>query len=185
MFQYCKLLGCLSCHIGEMFIKYFSLLSIVTTRRVRFSLTGIVVLSLWNFGFGVCKLPMTIAWYFEWFCFIPFASHDVTKIQTTKLSMLLLFYFHGVLGQLKTNFPTNFRFKRNLGFVREYAWISKLLRDVTFTWWVRELSCTLKKWRISGNFAILTVHVHVLEKVLLKCLWVPWGITSRFHTKTR
>ena len=167
-----------------MFIKYFSLLSIVTTRKVRFSLTGIVVLSLWNFGFGVCKLPMTIAWYFEWFCFIPFASHDVTKIQTTKLSMLLLFYFHDVLGQLKTNFPTNFCFKRNLGFVREYAWISKLLRDVTFTWWVRELSCMLKKWRISGNFAILTVHVHVLEKVLLKCLWVPRGITSPFHTKT-
>ena len=92
-----------SCHIGDLFIEYFSLLSIVTTRRMRFSLTGIVVLSQWNFGFGVCKLPMTIAWYFEWFCFILFASHDVTKIQTTKLSMLLLFYFHDVLGQLKTN----------------------------------------------------------------------------------
>ena len=44
-------------------------------------------------------------------------SHDVTKIQTTKLSILLRFYFHGVLGQLKTNFQTNFRFKRVLGFV--------------------------------------------------------------------
>ena len=47
--------------------------------------------------------------------------HDVTKIQTTKLSMLLRFYFHGVLEQLKTNFQTNFRFKRVLGFVIEYA----------------------------------------------------------------
>ena len=28
-------------------------------------------------------------------------SHDVTKIQTTKLSSLLIFYFHGVLEQLK------------------------------------------------------------------------------------
>ena len=45
-------------------------------------------------------------------------SHDVTKIQTTKLSILLRFYFHGVLGQLKTNFQTNFRFKRVLGFER-------------------------------------------------------------------
>ena len=48
-------------------------------------------------------------------------SHDVTKIQTTILSILLRFYFHGVLEQLKTNFQTNFRFKRVLGFVIEYA----------------------------------------------------------------
>ena len=46
-------------------------------------------------------------------------SHDVTKIHTTKLSLLLRFYFHGVLEQLKTNFQTNFRFKRVLGFVIE------------------------------------------------------------------
>ena len=52
----------------------FSLLSIVTPRRVRSSLTGIV-LSQWNFGFRVCNLPMTIAWYFEWFRFFPFASY--------------------------------------------------------------------------------------------------------------
>ena len=56
-------------------------------------------------------------------------SHDVAKIQTTKLSMLLRFYFHEVLGQLKTNFHTNFRFKRVLGLVVEYAIISKVLRD--------------------------------------------------------
>ena len=48
-------------------------------------------------------------------------SHDVTKIETTKLSILLRFYFHDVLEQLKTNFRTNFRFKRILGFVIEYA----------------------------------------------------------------
>ena len=60
-------------------------------------------------------------------------SHNVTKIQTTKLSILLRFYFHGVLEQLKTNFQANFRFKKVLGFVIEYAWISKLLRDAAFT----------------------------------------------------
>ena len=82
-------------------------------------------------------------------------SHGVTKIQTTKLSILLTFYFHGVLEHLKTNFQTNVRFKRFLGFVIEYAWISKLLRDATFTWRPRELSFyRLKKWLFSKNFAI-------------------------------
>ena len=38
-----------------------------------------------------------------------------------KLSILLRFYFHGVLEQLKTKFQTNFRFKRVLGFVIEYG----------------------------------------------------------------
>ena len=36
------------------------------------------------------------------------------KIQTTKLSIPPRFYFHDVLEQLKTNFHTNFRFKRVL-----------------------------------------------------------------------
>ena len=43
-------------------------------------------------------------------------SHDVTRIQTTKLSILLRFYFRDVLEQLKTNIQTNFRFERVLGF---------------------------------------------------------------------
>ena len=37
------------------------------------------------------------------------------------ISILLSFYFHGVLEHLKTNFRTNFRFKRALAFVIEYA----------------------------------------------------------------
>ena len=48
-------------------------------------------------------------------------SHDVTKIPTTKLSILLRFYFHDVLEQLKTNFHTNFRFTRVIGFTIQYA----------------------------------------------------------------
>ena len=44
-------------------------------------------------------------------------SHDVTNIQSTKLSILPRFYFHDVSERLKTNFHTNFRFKRVLGFV--------------------------------------------------------------------
>ena len=67
------------------------------------------------------------------------------KIQTTKLSILSRFYFYDVLEQLKTNFHANFRFKRVLDFVMEYAWISKLYRDAPFTWRPRELSCRLKK----------------------------------------
>ena len=100
-------------------------------------------------------IPVTNCWF----------SHDVTKIQTTKLSILQRFYLHDALEQLKTNFHTNFRLKRVLGFVIEYAWISKLLRDAAFTWRPRGLSCRLKKLLISGNFPILTVHV--LEKVSL------------------
>ena len=38
-----------------------------------------------------------------------------------KLSILPRFYFHDVLEQLKTNYLQNFRFKRVLGFVIEYA----------------------------------------------------------------
>ena len=48
-------------------------------------------------------------------------SHDVTKIQTKKLFILPRFYFHDALEQLKANSQTNFRFKRVLGFVIEYA----------------------------------------------------------------
>ena len=60
-------------------------------------------------------------------------SHDVIKNQTKKLSILPRFYFHDALEQLKTNFHTNYCFKRVLGFVIEYASISKLLRDAAFT----------------------------------------------------
>ena len=55
---------------------------------------------------------------------LPFKSDGDTQIQTTKLSILQRFYFHDVLEQLKTNFDTNFLFKRVLGSVIEYAWIS-------------------------------------------------------------
>ena len=48
-------------------------------------------------------------------------SHDVTKIPTTKLSIEPICYFHDVSEQLKTNFHTNFGFKRDLGFVIDYT----------------------------------------------------------------
>jgi len=57
------------------------------------------------------------------------------------------------------------------------------LRDAAFTWRPRELSWWLKKWLISGNLAIWTVHV--LEKVLFECFTVPRGINSRFCSKTQ
>ena len=45
---------------------------------------------------------------YSWF------SHDVTKIQTTKLSMLLRFYFHVVLEKLRTNVQKIFASKEFL-----------------------------------------------------------------------
>ena len=44
-------------------------------------------------------------------------SLDVTKIQTTKLSILLGLYFLDVLEHLKTNIHTKFHLKGVLGFV--------------------------------------------------------------------
>ena len=91
-------------------------------------------------------VKITYAYLYCWF------SHDVTKIQTKKISILLGFYFHDVLEQLKTNFHTNFRFKRVLGFVIEYAWISKLLRHAAYTWRPRE---RLKKVTYFRKFCYL------------------------------
>ena len=67
------------------------------------------------------------------------AEHERKKISSFPTtpplpSILPRFYFDDVLEQLKTNFHTNFRFKRALGFVIEYAWISKLLGVTAFTW---------------------------------------------------
>ena len=77
-------------------------------------------------------------------------SHDVTKIQTTNYWSSFTSMMHEISWRLKflQIFSPN-------GFLilPDYAWIchSKLLRDVAFTWWLRELSCWLKKWLISGN----------------------------------
>ena len=53
---------------------------------------------IFSAGYIIC-----CCWIHSWF------SHDVTKIQTTKLSILLRFYFHDVSEQLKINFHTNFQ----------------------------------------------------------------------------
>ena len=86
-------------------------------------------------------------------------SHDVTKFQTSELLILLRFYFHDVLEQPKTNLHTNFHSEWVLGLVIDYAWISKLLRDVAFTCRASKLWCWFKKGLISGNLAIWTVLV--------------------------
>ena len=66
--------------------------------------------SIWSFLCSFCNGAQ-----YCWF------SRDVPKIQSKKLSILPRFYFHDVLEQLKTNFHTNFCFKRVLGFVIEYT----------------------------------------------------------------
>ena len=53
-------------------------------------------------------------------------SHDVTKIQTKKLSLLLSFYLHMVLQHLKTFIQTIFWLKKVLHFATLDACISKL-----------------------------------------------------------
>ena len=61
------------------------------------------------------RVGKSVTRHYCWF------SHDVTKIQTKKLSILPRSYFYDALKQLKTNCQTNFRFKRVLGFVIECA----------------------------------------------------------------
>ena len=47
--------------------------------------------------------------------------HDIIKIQTKELSILLIFYFYEALEQLKLILIENFYFKRVLHFVIRYA----------------------------------------------------------------
>ena len=43
--------------------------------------------------------------------------HDIIKIQTKELSILLIFYFYEALEQLKTNINRKFSLQRVLHFV--------------------------------------------------------------------
>ena len=83
-----------------------------------------MALAWWKYA---CSPKYALSTGYCWF------SHDVTKFQTSELLILLRFYFHDELEQLKTNIQTNFHSERVLGLVIDYAWISKLLRDVAFT----------------------------------------------------
>ena len=65
--------------------------------------------------------------------------------------ILLSFYFHEVLEQLKNYIFTNFHFWRVLRFVIEYAWLSDLLRETVFTSAAEyKHSCSLQRWVILG-----------------------------------
>ena len=94
----------------------FAPLRNLATKRPQVSVMKLAAVRVFS-----CKHPHTSneTSFYCWF------SHDVTKTQTKKLSILPRFYFHDALEQLKTNFPTNFRFKSVLGFVIEYAWIHR------------------------------------------------------------
>ena len=73
--------------------------------------------------------------------------------RATWLSTLLSFYFHEVLEQLKNEIYTDFHFEKALRFVIQYAWISKLLRDIA-----SQLSCWFKKVTYFKGFCYLNSH---------------------------
>ena len=81
-------------------------------------------------------------------------SHDVTKIQTKKLSIVLTFYFHQVLQHLNTFMQTDFRLQRVLRFAIEDAWFSRLLREAAFSWRPGKVLCRVKTLPILEDFAI-------------------------------
>ena len=73
-----------------------------------------------DFTFGLLDYvryieDFVISRFYCWF------SHDVIKFQTSELLILLRFYFHDVLEQLKTNIQTNFHSEWVLGLVIDYA----------------------------------------------------------------
>ena len=103
---------------------------------------------MWRYGSLWIKHKQTIAgFHMKWLKF-KLQNFSVSSKSSWKLIFRQFFFYSEWV----------------LGFVMDYAWISKLLRDATFTWRPRELSRWLKKWLISGNLAIWTVLV--LEKVL-------------------
>ena len=119
-------------------------------------------------------------------------SHDVTKIHTTKLSILPRFYLHDVLEQLKTNFHTNFRFKRVLDFVIDYAWICKLFSDAAFTWRPRKhfFGCLVyetfrwpESWRGSSHIYLLSFP-RFWTLSIERCWFLFWSILNGVTLKT-
>ena len=54
------------------------------------------------------QLRVILSELLNWFLEYCWFSHDVTTIQTTKLLILLIFYFHDVQEQLKANFHAQF-----------------------------------------------------------------------------
>ena len=99
----------------------------------------------------------------NWNCWF---SHDITKIQTKKLSLLLSFYFHVVLYRAPLN-QTNFRFKMVLYFAIQDAWISRFLHDTALSWQLGKLLCGSKTLWILGDFAIYTVKILVSEYIFV------------------
>ena len=74
------------------------------------------------------------------------------KFQTRELSILLSFYFHEILEQLKIHIETNSHLEMFFSFSDSlYASISTLLRDVAFTW--RPIAAVMlvrKVWYLRG-----------------------------------
>ena len=66
----------------------------------------------------------------------------------------------------------------------DYAWSSKLLRDVAFTRRARQLWCWFKRWLISGNSAIWTVLV-LEQSITVTFLSSSRDKNSGFCSKTQ
>ena len=112
--------------------------------------------------FGMC---------YSWF------SHDFSKIQTCKLSLLVSFYFHLVLEHLKTFIQTNSRSKRVVRFAIQDALISRLLHDTAFSWRRESSYVGLRRywfWEIS-----LSKHNYYFN------LWVRQPKSSRISMETQ
>ena len=91
-------------------------------------------------------------------------SHDVTKIQTKKLSILLSFFFYKALQHLNTLIYWNFWFERVPPFAIEGDWIFRLLRDAAFSGRPGKLICWLKTLLIFNFEILLSKHSFSQDK---------------------
>ena len=110
-------------------------------------------------------------------------SHDVTKIQTKKLSLLLSFYFHVILEHLKTFIQTNFQFTRILRFAIQDAWISRLLRDAAFSSRAKKALMWVKNIADFWRFCYVNIPCRRINIPLT--LWVSHAKNSRKSRKTQ
>ena len=62
------------------------------------------------------------------------------------------------------------------GFVIDHAWISKLLRDVAFSWRPKELSCRLKRVTYFGEFGYL--NSSCIRKLLFQSVFETYSVAD-------
>ena len=113
-------------------------------------------------------------------------SHDVTKIQTRKLLLLLSFYFH-VIFRAPYNLKTNkFSVQKGSLFCDTGRLNFQALRDAAFGWRPGKLLSGLKTLQIFWRFCYLNIpclRINIAQKKIN--IAIPQATNSRISRKTQ